>query len=58
MFHTVVTHPFSDPHQQHEAVSFGMWVFLATEVMFFGVLFGACIATRVDYPNALSLALP
>jgi cytochrome c oxidase subunit III len=30
---------FDDLDQQHEASSLGMWVFLATEVMFFGGLF-------------------
>ncbi len=30
---------FHDLEQQHEAATLGMWVFLATEVMFFGALF-------------------
>jgi cytochrome c oxidase subunit 3 len=30
---------FDDLEQQHEASSLGMWVFLATEIMFFGGLF-------------------
>jgi heme/copper-type cytochrome/quinol oxidase subunit 3 len=56
MSDTVVTHPFSDPRQQHEAASFGMWIFLATEVMFFGVLFGSYIATRIVYSDAFAEA--
>lgn len=32
---------FDDLEQQHEASSLGMWVFLSTEVMFFGGLFAA-----------------
>src|SRR4051812_22018713 len=30
---------YRDLEQQHETAALGMWVFLATEVMFFGVLF-------------------
>jgi cytochrome c oxidase subunit III len=40
---------FDDLEQQHEASSFGMWVFLATEVMFFGGLFTAYILFRNLY---------
>jgi cytochrome c oxidase subunit III len=32
---------FDDRDQQHEAAGFGMWLFLATEVMFFGGVFCA-----------------
>jgi cytochrome c oxidase subunit 3 len=32
-------HHFADLEQQHEASSLGMWVFLITEIMFFGGLF-------------------
>ncbi len=56
MADTVVTPPFSDPRQQHEAASLGMWIFLATEIMFFGVLFGSYIATRIGYPTAFAEA--
>jgi cytochrome c oxidase subunit 3 len=31
-----VAHQFDDAEQQREAATLGMWVFLATEVMFFG----------------------
>src|SRR5271163_3870563 len=34
-------HQFEDMEQQHEAGNLGMWVFLVTEIMFFGGLF-AC----------------
>jgi cytochrome c oxidase subunit 3 len=40
---------FDDLEQQHEASSFGMWVFLATEIMFFGGLFTAYILFRNFY---------
>jgi len=31
---------FDTPYQQKDASQFGMWVFLITEIMFFGGLFG------------------
>jgi len=34
-----VAHQFDDIHQQQEAATLGMWVFLATEVLFFGGMF-------------------
>lgn len=40
---------FDDLEQQHEASSLGMWVFLATEVMFFGGLFISYIIFRNLY---------
>ena len=36
---TSLAHQFDDVDQQHESASLGMWVFLATEVMFFGGMF-------------------
>ncbi len=38
--------------QQLEASILGMWVFLVTEVMFFGGLFMAYIVYRTLYPEA------
>jgi cytochrome c oxidase subunit 3 len=38
--------------QQYERAQFGMWVFLVTEVMFFGGLFFAYIVYRSMYPVA------
>jgi cytochrome c oxidase subunit 3 len=43
---------FRDLDEQHEAASLGMWVFLATEVMFFGALFCGLAAYRYLYPEA------
>lgn len=34
----IVTSPFETPAQQRHAAAFGIWLFLATEVLFFGVL--------------------
>jgi cytochrome c oxidase subunit 3 len=56
MSDAAVTQPVSDPRQQRETSSFGMWVFLATEIMFFGVLFGAYLMLRIGYPEAFAEA--
>jgi cytochrome c oxidase subunit 3 len=40
---------FEDLEQQHEAASLGMWIFLATEVMFFGGLFAGYTIYRNLY---------
>jgi len=37
--------------QQQNAVSLGMWLFLATEIMFFGGMFCAYLIYRHAYPN-------
>src|SRR5581483_11915208 len=42
---------FADRRQQHTASVLGMWVFLATEVLLFGGIVTACLATRVVYPH-------
>src|SRR5437868_10467908 len=34
-----VAHQFDDLEQQQEAVTLGMWVFLSTEILFFGAMF-------------------
>src|SRR4051812_30330116 len=40
---------FNTLEQEHEAAHFGMWVFLATEVMLFGGLFAAYTFYRTLY---------
>jgi cytochrome c oxidase subunit 3 len=40
--------------QQFEASGLGMWVFLVTEIMFFGGLFMAYIVYRTWYPEAFA----
>ena len=45
-----LAHQFEDLEQQQEAASLGMWVFLATEVMFFGGLFAGYTIYRNLYP--------
>ena len=44
-----VAHHFEDLEQQNESVLLGMWLFLATEVMFFGGLFTAYVVYRTMY---------
>lgn len=39
--HSALAHHFENLEQQREAGSLGMWTFLVTEIMFFGVLFMA-----------------
>ena len=43
---------FDDLEQQHHAAELGMWVFLATEVLFFGGLFTGYTVYRIAYPEA------
>jgi cytochrome c oxidase subunit 3 len=45
--HTALAHHFDNLEQQREAGSLGMWVFLVTEVMFFGGFFVAYIVYRL-----------
>lgn len=45
-------HQFDDAAQQYEASALGMWVFLVTEIMFFGGLFTAYVMYRTLYSHA------
>lgn len=47
--HALVAHHFEDLAQQREANRLGMWTFLATEVLFFGVLFASFYIYRTAY---------
>lgn len=47
---------FANLDQQHHASALGMWVFLATEVMFFGPLFLAVFVYYHFYPEAFQAA--
>jgi cytochrome c oxidase subunit 3 len=38
--------------QQRQSSTLGMWVFLITEIMFFGGMFAAYMIYRISYPNA------
>jgi len=57
-------HHFVDMAQQRDASSLGMWLFLATEIMFFGGMFCAYLIYRLWYypefaaaSNSLDIAL-
>ena len=52
--HPALQHHFQTLDQQHEASTLGMWIFLVTEVMFFGGLLMAYLLYRVWYPEAWS----
>jgi len=53
---SAVAHQFDDAEQQFEASSLGMWVFLITEIMFFGGLFLGYAIYRSLYPEAFAEA--
>jgi cytochrome c oxidase subunit 3 len=50
--HPQLVQQFDDMDQQREASTFGMWVFLLTELMMFGGLFGAYLIYRRMYYDA------
>lgn len=50
--HPAQQHHFETMGQQAEAATLGMWLFLVTEVMFFGGLFTAYMIYRLWYPEA------
>ena len=49
-----LAHQFDDLEQQEEVAALGMWVFLATEVLFFGGLFATYLVYRHWYPEAFT----
>lgn len=49
-------HHFVNLEQQYSASSLGMWVFLVTEVLFFGGLFCGYTIYRMLYPEAFGMA--
>lgn len=51
-----VEEQFDDPVQQREAATLGMWVFLSTEILFFGVLFAGYTIMRLLHPAGFSIA--
>ncbi len=52
----VLKHHFEDLGQQHACERLGMWMFLATEILFFGGLFGAYTVYRLWYPEEFVFA--
>ncbi|MDQ6655823.1 MAG: cytochrome c oxidase subunit 3 family protein [Verrucomicrobiota bacterium] len=51
-----VEHQFDTAEQQREAATMGMWLFLATEILFFGGMFLGYTAYRTYYPQAFAEA--
>jgi cytochrome c oxidase subunit 3 len=54
--HPALQHHFENMEQQREAGTLGMWVFLVTEIMFFGGMFLAYTLYRSKYPFAFASA--
>ncbi len=52
----LVAEQFDNLGQQHEAAKLGMWIFLATEVLFFGGLFLSYTVYRYLYPEMFAAA--
>ncbi len=50
--HPMLQHHFDNMEQQKEASSLGMWIFLITEIMFFGGMFAAYLVYRHSYYDA------
>ena len=55
-YEPALKHHFDDLGQQHEAAMLGMWLFLGTELLFFGGLFTAYMLYRVWYPGTFGAA--
>ncbi len=54
--HPALQHHFENMEQQREASTLGMWVFLVTEIMFFGGMFFSYTLYRWLYPEAFASA--
>src|SRR5437868_9396841 len=54
--HPYLQHHFDNMAQQMEASTLGMWVFLVTEIMFFGGLFMAYLVYRHQSPTGFQEA--
>jgi cytochrome c oxidase subunit III len=52
----VVHEQYDDANQQREAATLGMWVFLSTEILFFGVLFASYTVLRILHPQGFAAA--
>src|SRR6267154_3770854 len=54
--HAALQHHFENMEQQRDAGTLGMWVFLVTEIMFFGGMFFAYTLYRGKYGPAFASA--
>lgn len=46
-----LAHHFDTPQQQYDSARLGMWIFLVTEILFFGGLFCAYAVYRANHPE-------
>ena len=46
----ILVEPFEEPERQREAMVFGLWLFLATEILFFGAFFFLYAVARMQDP--------
>lgn len=53
---TALAHQFDDLAQQKDAATLGMWVFLVTEIMFFGGMFTGYTVYRFRYHDSFAAA--
>ncbi|MGE5652330.1 MAG: cytochrome c oxidase subunit 3 [Bacillota bacterium] len=51
-----IAEQFDDAAQQEQAATFGMWIFLATELMFFGPLLFGYSYVRSHFPEGVAAA--
>ena len=54
--HPALQHHFENMEHQREAGTLGMWIFLVTEILFFGGMFLAYTLYRTLYPEAFASA--
>jgi len=47
----ILVEPFEEPERQREAMVFGLWLFLATEILFFGGFFFLYAVARMQDPG-------
>lgn len=51
----MLVEPFEQADRQHEAMVFGLWLFLATEILFFGGFFFLYAVARLQDPSGFAL---
>jgi cytochrome c oxidase subunit 3 len=54
--HPSLQHQFDSPAQQRESSTLGMWIFLVTEIMFFGGFFLVYLVYRAQYQEGFFAA--
>jgi len=51
----ILVEPFEEPERQREAMVFGLWLFLATEILFFGGFFFLYAVARMQDPSGFAM---